>query len=137
MQVQTLADQLFFTTSYIEARSGSRSWVGTGFIYAVETNAGTAHFLVTNKHVLDTAESVTVRMIKQETSGGPSPGNSTQITIQSFGNSSWIGHPDPSVDVGVMAFGPVLNAMQNMGAPAFFRSASPRTVSLHGSRTRA
>lgn len=125
MQVQTIADQLFFTTSYIEATSGSRSWVGTGFIYAVETNAGTAHFLVTNKHVLDAAERIVIRMIKQDVSGDPSLGNATQITIQPFNDSSWTGHPDPSVDVGVMPLGVVLNEMQKMGAPAFFRSVSP------------
>jgi V8-like Glu-specific endopeptidase len=125
MQAQTLADQLFFTTCYIEARSQGQSWVGTGFVYAVETNAGAAHFLVTNKHVLGTAESVTIRMIKQGPSGEPSLGNATKVAINSFNDSAWVGHPDASVDVGVMGLGAVLNEMQKMGAPPFFRVVPP------------
>jgi V8-like Glu-specific endopeptidase len=125
MQAETIAEQLFFTTCRIEAISEARAWVGTGFIYAVETNSGTAHFLVTNKHVFESAQKITVRMIRQTASGGPSLGNATQITVQPFNDASWIGHSDPAVDVGVMPLAPLLQQMQSLGALPFFRSVSP------------
>jgi V8-like Glu-specific endopeptidase len=129
MRVETIAEQLFFTTCFIEASGGARSWVGTGFVYVVETNAGAAHFLVTNKHVLKLADKVAVRMIQQTASGEPSLGKVTQITLQPFDESAWMGHPDPVVDVGVMPLGDVLQQMQAGGAPAFF-SAVTSSIAL-------
>lgn len=128
MRVETFADQLFFTTVRIEAECPSGSWVGTGFVYAVETNKGTAHFVVTNKHVLEAAETVTVRMIQQDAAGGPRLGQATQITIQDFGATAWSGHPDPSVDVAVMPAAAVLEAMASSGAAPFFRSVPPEVL---------
>jgi hypothetical protein len=124
VQAETIAEQLFFTTCRIEAHGGARTWVGTGFVYAEQTNKGPAHFLVTNKHVLRSADEVTVRMIRQSASGGPWLGEATQITVQQFGDAAWTGHPDPDVDIGVMPVAQVLQQMQAAGAPAFFRSVS-------------
>jgi V8-like Glu-specific endopeptidase len=125
VRAETIAEQLFFTTCRIEGGNSSVAWVGTGFTYAVETESGTAHFLVTNKHVLDSAESVTIRMIRGNESGEPLLGLAAEITIQQFNPSIWTGHPHPAIDVAVMPLGQVLSQMQLNGAPPFFRSVDP------------
>lgn len=78
MRAETLAEQLFFTTCHLSASSPDGSWVGTGSVYAVETTQGTAHFLVTNKHVLRGATALAVRMIRQDSDGNPKLGCATQ-----------------------------------------------------------
>jgi V8-like Glu-specific endopeptidase len=125
MRVETIAEQLFFTTCLIKASGEAGSRVGTGFVYVVDTNAGAAHFLVTNKQVLKSADKVAVRMIQQTASGEPSLGKVTQITLQPFNDSVWMGHPDPVADVGVMPLGNVLQQMHAGGAPAFFTAVTP------------
>jgi hypothetical protein len=52
MKVETFADQLFFTTLRARASNDQRRWGGTAFVYAVATDKGTAHFLITSRHVL-------------------------------------------------------------------------------------
>jgi len=125
MEVATIAEQLFFVTVYLEGRNSTHSWTGTGFVYAVETDRGSAHFLVTNKHVFRHAEQLTVRMVLGGNDGKPVLGRATQITISDLNDSTWLGHPDSDVDVAAMPFYQVLKAMDDRGAPAFFRSISP------------
>jgi S1-C subfamily serine protease len=55
MQVESLAEQLFFTTVRIETENSSGRGSGTGFIYSYEWDAKTALFIVTNKHVVKDA----------------------------------------------------------------------------------
>lgn len=124
MDVATPAEQLFFVTARLEGRVAERTWVGTGFVHAVKTNAGSAHFLITNKHVVADAESMTVTMI----AGGserPHLGHATQITLRAFGDGYWAGHPDPAVDVAAFPLSPVINEMVRLGGDPFFRSIPP------------
>lgn len=122
MQVGSIAEQLFFTTMMIEGERSDISWSGTGFIYAVETTAGTIHTLVTNKHVLDAATTITVRSPRATGEGALVPGKATQITVTEFGSHAYVSHPDPRVDVAVLPLAAVLLSMAAMGAPPFFRA---------------
>lgn len=128
MEVESFFDQVYFTTVRLECHAQDRAWVGTGFIYAVETDKGSAHFLVTNRHVLQDAQIVTVRMVQSD-ENKPKLGHATQTTITGFGSHVWTGHPDPSVDIAVMPFWTVLENMTAQGAPPFFRSI-PETIAL-------
>lgn len=125
MEVSTASDQLFFVTAHLAATGTDGSqWTGTGFVYATETSSGTAHFLVTNRHVLEGVENLVVRMIKG-TDGAPELGKGSEITIQGVNPDSWQGHPDDRVDVAVMPLLAVLVKMNELGAPPFFRSVAP------------
>lgn len=124
MRADTIAEQLFFVTAHVSARDGTRSWVGTGFIYAVESTVGTLHFLVTNKHVLQGAHSLTIQMVRGS-EGVPVMGQAATMTVSGFNDASWVGHPQPEVDVGVMVLGGVLNAMVDAGETPFFRALTP------------
>lgn len=134
--VETPREQLFFITAYLEGRAGADVVVGTGFLYSVDLEGGTAApFLVTNKHVFDGLDALTIRLVKRTADGQPSIGAATQVTIEGFNDQIWQGHPDPAVDVGVMPLQQVLEAMDNQGGPAFFRVLSPE-VSLNPKATK-
>lgn len=128
MEVESFFDQVFFTTVRLECRADTKRWVGTGFVYAVETQKGSAHFLVTNKHVVQGALEVTARMVQGE-GVKPKLGHATQTTIAGFGPHYWSGHPDPDIDVAVVPFWEVLESMQQRGAPPFFKSI-PESICL-------
>lgn len=123
MRVETVAEQVFFTTVFLTGRVGSDLRIGTGFVHAVETESGSAHFLITNRHVLDGTEELTLRMCGG-TDGVPALGQANQVTVTSFGSEAWTGHPDPRIDVAVMPLWDVLVEMNriNVGpGGAFFR----------------
>lgn len=122
--VETVADQLFFTTVYIEAVVSGGVSTGTGFVVNYQTSAGYIPILVTNKHVLGDFTEVTFRMVASE-NGAPSQ-RATQITVSSIvPGQTWVGHPDSNVDIAVMPFGEVMTAMANSGAAPFFRAFGP------------
>jgi S1-C subfamily serine protease len=98
--------------------------VGTGFVYAVETDSGAAHFLVSNKHVFDGATRLAVRMIRSE-NGAPALGHATEMTIDGFSADAWFGHSDPAIDVAILPLAPVINAMAERGEAPFFRAVPP------------
>lgn len=127
MRTETIAEQLFFTTVRIEASSSVAASVGTGFIYAVETERGTAHFLVSNKHVFDGATRLSVRMIRSS-GDAPALGHATEMRIDGFSEEAWTGHGDPAIDVAVLPLAPVITAMAERGEPPFFRAISPEVM---------
>lgn len=122
--VETIADQLFFTTVYIEAVAPGGVATGTGFVVNYQTSVGTMSILVTNKHVLGDFSEVTFRMVAAE-NGAPSR-RATQISVSDIvPGETWVGHPDENVDVAVMPFNSVLNAMTSNGAAPFYRVFGP------------
>jgi hypothetical protein len=103
---------------------GQDSWTGTGFVHAVDTDRGSAAFLVTNKHVLDGADELTVAMMAGD-DGRPAMGSVNRVTIGGFGPDAWRGHPDAAVDVAVMPLSAVLAEMVKINpgpGGSFYRS---------------
>lgn len=122
--VETVADQLFFTTVYIEAVVPDGISTGTGFVVNYQTPNGAMPILVTNKHVLADFSEVTFRMVAAE-NGGPSQ-RATQISVSEIvPGETWVGHPDENVDIAVMPFIGVMNAMASNGAAPYFRAFGP------------
>ncbi len=128
MKVQTVAEQLFFTTVYLSgSNADGATWTGTGFVYAVPTNKGEAHFLVSNKHVLEPAARLTARMVRGGPDGAPLWGEVSSAEWLTDGDAC-LGHPDPAIDVAVVPFSPILNVLHGRGETAFYRSFSPDHV---------
>ena len=126
MNPETTAEQLFFVTLRIESSGVDSGWIGTGFIYGVETTKGTAHFLITNKHVLQDAESLAVTFISSDGTNAPRLGDGLRMTWKGVTAASWAAHPDPGVDVAAAALSPLLNAAERAyGRSPFIRSVSP------------
>lgn len=123
--VETIADQLFFTTVFIEADTPTGGSTGTGFI--INYPAGNGQMmpvLVTNKHVLAGAMQIAFTMPAVGTTNQPS-GGGTRMLVTDFTPQMWVGHPDTGVDVGVMLFQSIIAAMEANGAAPFFRGFTP------------
>ena len=126
--VETIADQLFFTTAFIEAFTSTSRSTGTGFIINYTGEDGlTRPVLITNKHVFDGAEQVAFTMPAAENADQPA-NRGTRMTLTSFNSSTWVGHPDSGVDIAAMFFGDVMKAMGDSGAPPFYRGFGPEQL---------
>lgn len=122
MRTDTASEQLFFTTAYLTGVDDTgASWTGTGFVILCEAvDGGAVPVLVTNKHVVDGAVELTVRLVRAGDDGQPLA-QATQTTIVGFDRSTWLGHPRPDVDVAALFLGPILQQMREEGRSAFFR----------------
>jgi|GEM_PF-567325 len=104
----SLANSLLFSTARIVTKSGNATASGTAFLYShtlpnEPIKGRGVPFLVTNRHVVATAEEGRVVFLraadKQRLTGissSPYP-----LTIGDF-SKGWIYHPDPTVDLAMM-----------------------------------
>jgi hypothetical protein len=128
VRVETVSEQLFFTTTYIEGSDGQGAhWTGTGFLYVVNTNQGLATFVVTNKHVLEKAAMLAMRFVR---GSGGKPLLGQQVTVQwnPFATHLWVGHETPEVDVAVLPLQPVLTNLAQSGQEAFMKTLPPELL---------
>lgn len=120
--VETIADQLFYTTIYIETQNDEVGATGTGFLVEYETDRGLMPVLVTNKHVFEGAKIARFRAVATAPQGGPSQ-RATRVSVEEFNSpGTWVPHPDPNVDVAVFPFGAVQRQMAKQGARAFTKA---------------
>lgn len=123
MQVQTMIEQLLFTTVRITTTAAGQLGSGTGFLLAEERpEDGTAVLLVTNKHVIAGSEQVTLHLISAGPANIPALGNGLTLTCSP---DQFTGHPDPEIDVTMIGIGGAMQQLADAGTPAFFRSVSP------------
>jgi hypothetical protein len=118
--VDTIAEQLLFTTLRIETRSALGHGTGTGFVFNYAHGGQQYPFVVTNKHVVKNALDGSVYFHKG-TGDKPSLGSAHRIEIDNFENA-WQGHDDPDIDVAVMPLAPLLESMSQSGIAPFYRS---------------
>jgi hypothetical protein len=121
--VQSAAEQLLFTVVRIEGLDKERAWVGTGFLYSVDTERGGLVLLVTNKHVLEGAVQIRIQMVRVDPDKEePLLGERSEIVLADFDDESWIGHPDPAVDVAILPLNDELDKLNNRRERPFMRS---------------
>jgi len=121
MKVETIAEQLYFTTILIESQTNEGiTSVGTGFIIDVEHKTQHGSFLVTNKHVVNGGAKGVLRFhLKEE--GNLDLRQGYRLNMPNF-NTYWISHPDPKVDVTVMSMPVVLEHAKQSGKELYYRS---------------
>lgn len=112
------ADKLLFTTVRIEiTKASGKCGAGTGFFFNHKLGGDKIlPLIITNRHVIEGAIQGRFQLHESQGSGDervPS-GSYFTIGIDSFENR-WIGHPDPSVDLCVMPFQPLLNDALQQG----------------------
>ncbi|MES2939799.1 MAG: serine protease [Pseudomonadota bacterium] len=128
MQVNTLAEQLFFTTVPIKTVLSNGVGSGTGFFVEHKIGNETYLFIVTNKHVIAGGHEWQLPFTKKDTDQ-PSIGNGFTLTLNPSDSSPWFGHPDPNIDVAVCPLVPLLSAMRDtFGVEVFFRSISTSLI---------
>jgi len=119
MEIQTIAEQLFFTTLRIETSTPTGSGTGTAFIFSYEWDGKTALFLVTNKHVISKATSG--RFFFTLSNGAqPAIGQRFDVHVDNF-QQRWHGHPQPDIDIAVMPLDPVLQEIEKAGKRVFYK----------------
>ncbi len=120
MEVDTLIEQLLFTTIRIETTTSVGQGTGTGFVFTYTSPQGPAPFLVTNKHVIANAQKGKFILLKAH-NGKPLLGVGFPIQVDDF-EQTWFGHPDPEIDVAVMPLNPLLQLMTQSEVEIFYRS---------------
>lgn len=133
MQVESLAEQLFFSTIPINTvfEDGARG-SGTGFVYIHGEPPLSYPFLVTAKHVVD-GNCDGVRegtfTFKLQENDLPAQAGAVSVSIpEELWQRMWFPHPDPTVDVAVFPLGPLIRERQAEGHRFFFRSVFPHMV---------
>ena len=121
MKVETIAEQLYFTTILIESQTNEGiTSVGTGFIIDAEHKTRHGSFLVTNKHVVNGGAKGVLRFhLKEE--GNLNLRQGYKLDVPDF-KTYWIGHPDSKVDVTVMSMSIVLDHAKRSGKELYYRS---------------
>ncbi len=145
MEVQTIPEQLLFSTVRIETDLG----VGTGFILQVKINiGGSMIFLITNKHVIKDAKKISffftkagLKTLSEEEKKTfykkiksfltrpedeknnvrdyPLIGEKLQLEIN---GEKWFEHPDAKIDLTLINISLALNNMEKNGNRIFIRS---------------
>lgn len=119
---KTISEELMYTTARIVGEGhpdGTK--LGSGFFYRVPVAEGAAVLLVTNKHVIDGAKTISFLMHAGSDDGKPTDGN---ITIHS-NPGQWIPHPDDKVDLCALPINEVLNSPQHK---VFYKTIDPNLI---------
>lgn len=123
MQVNTIAEQLFFTTVRIDTTNANGApGAGTGFFFSHRIGEITYPFIVTNKHVVLNMREGRFTFVKL---AGELPaigdGYTLNIPPEEWGKI-WYGHPDPEIDIAICAFNPLIEYIrQQAGIELFYR----------------
>lgn len=116
----SVTEQLLYTTvmmKTVDAKGNHGS--GTASIVQLFSNQQLGlPVLLTNKHVVANAVSITIRLTRQKADGSPDQGNTEEITLDDMQN--WLAHPDPTVDLTIYNFAGMAQKLQSEGRPIFF-----------------
>jgi hypothetical protein len=130
MQVNSIAEQLFFTTARIDTETtDGRTGSGTGFFFSHKHKASnqTFPFIVTNKHVVEGMRDGALTFLQRK-DGLPTLGNGFRLGIQDWPNA-WFGHPDADVDIAVCPFAPLeAHIKQQNNIELFYRFVSNEMI---------
>lgn len=124
----SLADELLYTTVNLQrARGGQIIGSGTGFFWTIRlATEAELTVIVTNKHVIDGCDHViAVCHLLGTPQGGPSGQFANCIVLA---GDNMIPHPDPSIDLCAIFFGPVLNEALRADTPLFIKTTAADSV---------
>ena len=119
----TAAEQLMHTTVRLECElaDGGVS-TGTGFFFAFKLDDDQQiPLIVTNKHVINGANTGTFVLTKRAPDGSPQMGDHETIRLDNF-ESLWVTHPDKDVDLAVFPIAPLLRSAETQNISLFYVS---------------
>jgi hypothetical protein len=127
MKVSTIPQQLLFSTVRIVAETAANDPVtGTAFVFSHKVRDTDNLFLVTNKHVVkDTGKGRLT--FTQSRRGEPLIGTGFTIERESF-ERTWVGHPDPNIDVAISSLGFIIEQVKNTGVELFYRAIASNLI---------
>lgn len=112
MQANTLAEQLFFTTTRIVTfyENGDNGY-GTGFFFRYESQGKEQIFLVTNKHVVKGSTRGEFTFFRN-VDGEFALGVTTNLIVnEAEWSQIWFGHPDSDVDIAICLLEPLIEGV--------------------------
>jgi hypothetical protein len=113
--MQSLSEQLLFTTTRLESLTPNGNSIGTGFFFNYQERL----FLITNKHVVKNTINGHFSMLRSEIKNGiEEPLIGTSIMIP-FNENNFIGHPDKDIDVTAMNISTIFNNLNDSGNRVF------------------
>jgi len=106
MQVDSIAEQLFFTTVRIDtiAQNGGTG-SGTGFFFSYKRGETNYPFVVTNKHVVMGMREGALSFLQRQDQT-PQLGQGFRLRIDDW-QDAWFGHPSPEIDIAICPFAPI------------------------------
>ena len=127
MQVQSAAEQLFFSTVRMETETAKERGAGTGFFFDYAEGESRYPFVVSNKHVVQDAKRGTMLFTVRE-GEQPKIGERFTVTLEDFG-SKWFGHPEADIDVAIMPLAPLLKEVQEKaGKQVYFKAVGSELI---------
>lgn len=111
-------EALAYLTSRLEATlpDGSVS-VGTSFHFVFESDEGSFPCLVTNRHVIEGAVSVSFVVHQSDESGRRGP---IVLNQEVKGTEHWIPHPNPEIDLCILPIAQLFIRLKEAGNPLFY-----------------
>lgn len=131
MEVNSIAEMLFFTTVRIDTKSEKSNGSGTGFIFNHTYKGNSYPFIVTNKHVVNGYKDGGITFIQKENEK-PKYGQAFRLDLQDF-EKCWFGHADPKVDIAVAPLAHLVEHMNKLGVEVFFKSVSTENIPIEQS----
>jgi hypothetical protein len=117
---QSMSQQLEHTAVLLRTEDANRlQYSGTGFFFNFfSVNQTSLTAIVTNRHVVNGMKKFSMRWTRKKESGEPDFGKFIDVTIDDP-EKRVILHPDPNVDLAIIAVSDILVDYGNRGQPAF------------------
>lgn len=130
MQVNSISEQLFFTTVRIDtvAPNGDHG-SGTGFFFSHKVGEQNFPFIVTNKHVVMGMREGALSFLQRQDQL-PSLGNGFRLGIEGW-SQAWFGHPSPDIDIAICPFVPLEAEIKDKhGIDLFYRYVNSEMIPM-------
>lgn len=85
-------------------------------------------FIMTNKHVVEGAQELKVVISTSKKGSNEIRSGTAEFHITEGWQQLWLPHPDPSIDLGGLAFGPLLNALEAAGQQGYGNMFSEKDI---------
>lgn len=115
--MQSIAEELLYTTVRLEGTKKDGTSVGTGFFFFHDNRL----FVITNKHVVEGVISGRFSVLKGKIENEEKSPLLGEFHLINFSESNFIGHPDPNVDVAVMNVSTEMSRVEEGESLAFWK----------------
>jgi len=121
----TSQEQMLYATMRISTfQKETPLSVGTGFFWGIERGGKHAVVLVTNNHVIDGADTLSLDCHIADNKSPQNPTGATAIVRLELSEGGIFRHPDPTVDLCMLDFSSILDIARAQGTEIFLKSMS-------------